>query len=72
MIKKIILWLFYRRCKVWKENDGFACFVCTTTNCFRNRFLQTLKFWNGKCVYKDCQNKRLENQFCEKHQNEKE
>jgi hypothetical protein len=72
MIRKIRSWLFYRKCEEHKKNDGFACFVCTATTCFRNRFLSTLKYWNGKCVEKGCENPRLKdailNQYCEEHQ----
>lgn len=69
---KIRNWFFYRKCKVWKEDYGFPCYVCTASTCFRNHFLETLKYMNGKCIYKDCENKQLENKaHCEKHDKSK-
>jgi len=62
----------YKKCKEWKKNDGFACFVCTATGCFRNRFLSTLKFWNGKCIEEGCEKPREKDtklpQYCKEHQ----
>lgn len=73
MFRKLRNWLFYRKCKQWKKKDGFLCYVCTATRCFRNHFIETLKYYNDKCTYKDCQNERLEKQaFCEEHKKKKD
>ena len=65
----------YNKCEVWKEKEGFPCFVCTAIDCFRNKLLETLKYANGKCVAKGCENPRLKDtklpQYCKKHQGEK-
>lgn len=68
IFKKIRNFFFYRKCKEWKKDDGFSCYVCTCCACYRNRFLETLKYYNGKCVKKGCENERVKDTpYCFEH-----